>query len=50
MGSRTTELQIEADSDLGRVIESGAFVSLSPDVDSTKVVKAINRLIEKGDN
>lgn len=50
MGSRTTELQIEADSDLGRVKESGAFVSLSPDVDSTKVVKAINRLIEKGDN
>ena len=45
MGPRTTELQIEADRDLGRVKESRAFMSLSPGVNSTKVVKAINRLI-----
>ena len=36
--------------DLLRVKESGAFVSLYPGVNSAKVVKAISRLIEKGDN
>ncbi len=50
MGPRTTELQIEADRDLGRVKEGGAFVRLSHGINRTKSVKTINRLIENGDN
>ena len=50
MGPRTTELQIEADRDLGRVKESRAFMSLSPGVNSTKVVKKIKKKKKKGDN